>query len=228
MHSSDSYALTEGPGSRGPRNPLSPVFKQERLDSPTFLDEEYHIPNTPGESAETESELFVPDNRSHSSKRKGKRNAEMKIPRARKRNNLKSYVTEALASDFEIGDPESILEGASRSKMQYQDQQTRSRGENFSNVATTAPPSENITMSLDMSTGSSKEPHITLTIPAAFKKYNITIIHGDTTSNYTVNGEATASTPRHTSAEIPFDVYKPSPADGGHFDYKSAQYILRI
>lgn len=150
MHSSDSYALTEGPGSRGPGNPLSPGFKQERLDSPTFLDDEYHIPNTPGESAETESELFVPDNRSHSSKRKGmlnhtrqfciylnfstnicllgKGNAEMKIPRARKRNNLKSYVTEALASDFEIGDPESILEGASRSKMQYQDQQTRSRG----------------------------------------------------------------------------------------------------
>ncbi|KAF5877046.1 uncharacterized protein Bfra_001407 [Botrytis fragariae] len=49
-----------------------------------------------------------------------------------------------------------ILGRASRSKMQYQDQHTRARGENISSVATTAPPSENITTSLDMSTGPSK------------------------------------------------------------------------
>ncbi|TGO09120.1 hypothetical protein BTUL_0178g00060 [Botrytis tulipae] len=208
MHSSDSGARTELPGSRDSGNPLSPVFKQERLDSPTFLDEEYHIPNTPGESAESESELFVPDNRLNSSKRKGKRRAEMQITIApkRKRKPRKPYVKETLDDEKEKLD--SILGDASRSKTQYQDQHTRARGGNVPNVATTAPPSENITMNLDMSTGSSKEPHITLTIPAAFKKYNITIIHGNTTSNYLVNGEATASTPRHTPAETPFDVYK--------------------
>ncbi|KAF7933784.1 uncharacterized protein EAE98_003493 [Botrytis deweyae] len=213
MHSSDPCARTELPGLGNPENPLSPVSKQERLDSPTSLDKEYYTTNMPGECAETGSELLTPNNRSHSSKRKGKRHAEMKIPRVRKRNTLKSYVTEALASDSEIGDLDSILEGAPRSKMQYQDQQTRSRGENVLNVATTAPPSENIIMSLDMSTGSSKEPQITLTIPAAFKKYNITIIHGNTTSNYTVNGEATASTPRHAPEQISFNAFKNLPVN---------------
>ncbi|KAF7908624.1 uncharacterized protein EAF01_004379 [Botrytis porri] len=195
MHCSDPYARTELPGSRDPGNLLSPVLKQERISSPTFCDDENITSSSFPAYAETESDRFVPDNRSHSSKRKGKRNAEIAIPRGRKRNARKSYVEEATDNGEE--ELESILESAPHSKMQYQDQRTRSRGENISSVATTAPPSENITMSLDMSTGSSKEPHITLTIPAAFQKYHVTIIHGNITSKYTVNGEATASTPRH-------------------------------
>ncbi|KAF7954266.1 hypothetical protein EAE96_005395 [Botrytis aclada] len=190
MRSSNSYARGELPGSRSPGNPLSPIFKQERSNSPALLDEEYYLLNTPREPSETESELFASDNRSHSSKRKGKRNTEMRIPRTRKRNARKTYVEET--SDDEKEKLDSILGGAPRSKMQYQDQHTRSRGENVSNAVTTALPSESITMSLDTST----EPHITLTIPAAFKKYHVTIVHDNTTSNYTVN-EATTSTLQH-------------------------------
>ncbi|TGO54291.1 hypothetical protein BCON_0109g00010 [Botryotinia convoluta] len=124
MHSSDSCARTELPGSRDPGNPLSPVFKQERLSSPTFWDDGTSF--LLQDHVEMESELFVPDNRSHSSKRKGKRNTEMRIPRARKRNARKSYVEET--SDDEKERLDSVLGGASRSKMQYQDQHTRARG----------------------------------------------------------------------------------------------------
>ncbi|TGO23985.1 hypothetical protein BPAE_0115g00140 [Botrytis paeoniae] len=147
-----------------------------------------------------ESDLFVSNQRSHSSKRKGKRNTEMRLPRARKRNARNSYVKETSGDEKEKLD--SIWGGAFRSKMQYQDQHTRAKGENVSNVVTTALRSENITMSLDTSTSSSKKPHITLTIPAAFQKYYVTIIHGNTTSNYAVNGEATASTTQHVPEEI--------------------------
>ncbi|KAF7952095.1 uncharacterized protein EAE97_001592 [Botrytis byssoidea] len=126
----------------------------------------------------------------------------MQIPIAskRKRKPRKPYVKETFDDEKEKLD--SILGDASRSKTQYQDQHTGARGENVPNVARTAPPSKNITMSLDMSTGTSKEPHITLTIPAVFHKYHITIIHGNTTSNYAVNGKATASTPQHVLEEI--------------------------
>ncbi|TGO37167.1 hypothetical protein BHYA_0104g00250 [Botrytis hyacinthi] len=183
---------------------------------------------------------------SRSSKRKSKRNPGMRIPRAPERKPRKPYVKET--SDDEKEKLDSILGDASRSKTQYQDQHTRARGnnnisflgENVPNVATTAPPSENITMSLDMSTGSSKGTLLSgLALRDQLRSKNITlpsIIQGNATSKHKVNGEATGSTPRHTPAEISVNVFKNlpvnptenekllklSPTDGGHLDHESA------
>ncbi|KAF7898268.1 hypothetical protein EAF00_004714 [Botryotinia globosa] len=178
MHSSNSGDRTELPGSRDPGNPLSPAFRKRKAYSQLCIHIYYN------------TYIYF----------QGERNAGMGIQRAPKREPRKPYFRKA--SDGEKEKLDSILGDASRSKTQYQDQHTRARGENVPNVATTAPPSETIPMSLDMSTGTFKEPHITLTIPAAFQKYHVTIIDGNTTSNYAVNGEATASTPRHVPGEI--------------------------
>ncbi|KAM0175733.1 hypothetical protein ACHAPF_005328 [Botrytis cinerea] len=215
MYFSNPYARTELLGSRDPAKPSS-IFKQERPNSPTFVKEDCCLLDMFKEPAEMEIAFYIPDPLSHSSKCKGtlinrtfnfvytsilsaniylqgKGNSGMTIPRVRKRNALKSSVTKALAPDSETEEPGSVQGGAPRDP-------------EIPDVTTTAPPSENINMSSDMSTGSSKESHITLTIPPAFNKYHVTIIHGNTTSNYTVNGEAAASTPQPAMEEIRYNV----------------------
>ncbi|KAM0124915.1 hypothetical protein ACHAP3_010077 [Botrytis cinerea] len=199
MYFSNPYARTELLGSRDPAKPSS-IFKQERPNSPTFVKEDCCLLYMFKEPTEMEIAFYIPDPLSHSSKCKGtlinrtfnfvftsilsvniylqgKGNSEMTIPRVRKRNSLKSSVTKALAPDSETEEPGSVQGGAPRGKMQHQTQRSRSR-----------------------------ESHITLTIPPAFNKYHVTIIHGNTTSNYTVNGEAAASTPQPAMEEIRYNI----------------------
>ncbi|KAM0149075.1 hypothetical protein ACHAQE_002674 [Botrytis cinerea] len=236
MYFSDPYARTELLGSRDPAKPSSifkqerpnsPTFLKEdcclldMFKEPAEMEIAFYIPDPLSHSSKCKGTLI---NRtfnfvftsilSANIYLQGKGNSGMTIPRVRKRNALKSSVTKALAPDSETEEPGSVQGGAPRGKMQHQTQRSRSRGifnDIFSqytipDVTTTAPPSENINMSLDMSTGSSKESHITLTIPPAFNKYHVTIIHGNTTSNYTVNGEAAASTPQPAMEEIRYNV----------------------
>ncbi|TEY46766.1 hypothetical protein BOTCAL_0314g00030 [Botryotinia calthae] len=144
----------------------------------------------------------------------GKRNAEITIPR--------SSVTKGLTSDSEIEELDSVQGGAPCGKMQHQDPKVYPTAslvntkclrvecntniaflvEKIPDVATTAT-LENVTISLDMSTGSPKGTatyHFDDT--SCVQKIPCYYLHGNTSSNYTVNGEAAASTPQHALEEI--------------------------